>query len=203
MVHFLRDGLSEWPAGEPAFDIWTVGVLVSHEALQHACLGRKTSAEGEFLWMERLSTPARFGTGTQQQDLCCQLVIAPGCPSFCVVPGATGLLQLLCLSVPKAAKSQPRERMEAWLRPGLLPLLSHLLEGFFSFGLSLSLSQFSQVAVPTSDIQDRVKHRSHSCTTFELFLMGCVTSLLKKKSITGCYVKAHHRATQEAETEEP
>lgn len=93
--------------------------------------------------------------------------------------------------------------MEAWLRPGLLPLLSHLLEGFFSFGLSRSLSQFSQVAVPTSDIQDRVKHRSHSCTTFELFLMGCVTSLLKKKSKTGCYVKAHHRATQEAETEEP
>lgn len=80
MVHLLRDGLSEWPAGEPAFDSWTVGVLVSHEALQRACLGRKTFAEWEFLWMERLRTPARFGTGTQQQGLCCQLVIAPGCP---------------------------------------------------------------------------------------------------------------------------
>lgn len=136
--------------------------------------------------MERLGTPARFGTGIQQQDLCCQLVIAPGCPVPVQAPASELFLgpQGCC----SCSVSQFQRQLNPSLRrgwrlgsgPGLLPLLSHFLEGFFSFGLSRFLSQFPQVAVPTSDIQDRVKHRPHSCTTFELFFMGCVTSLLKR-----------------------
>lgn len=41
--HSSKDGLLEWPVGEPACDIWAVWALVSHVVLQHACLGRKTS----------------------------------------------------------------------------------------------------------------------------------------------------------------
>lgn len=93
----------------------------------------------------RLSTPAWAGKGT----LISGVVPPPGCPVpvLTLAPqlflGSGAALAMTALSS-QGTRAQPQEG------PVLLPLLSH-------WSFLAALNMFSQVVVPASGIQDRVK----------------------------------------------